>query len=364
MFYSFFANNAISNIGFENLFRYVSFRAGGALLTAFLLSIILGNFFIKKLSSISKKGQPIREKGYGPESHLKKTGTPTMGGLLIVSMFTISTLLWTNLSNAFVWIIMLLVFGFCFVGFFDDFMKLKKNDAYALSKRTRIILELIFATIGSLLIIKYLPFSQTTIFFPFFKNLSLTVHWSIFLAFAVFVIIAAANAVNITDGLDGLSSLTSINVYVVFLFFAYVMGRFDYSMYLHFHHIPGASELVIVSAAMIGALFGFLWFNCKPAQIFMGDTGSLALGAGMAGVAIILKSELILAIAGFIFVAETLSSAIQIISLRKFNKKVFLMAPLHHHFELKGMPETKIVFRFWMVSILFALIALSSLKIR
>lgn len=365
MFYNLFAENSIYLFGFENLFRYVSFRAGGALLTSFFLSIFLGKFFINYLKKIQGKGQPIREAGFGPKSHLSKAGTPTMGGLMIMTIFTLSTLLWCKTTNPFIWIILFLGLSFCAIGFYDDFSKIKKQNAYALSKRFRIGMEIIFAGTAILLIEKYLPAGLgTSIIFPFAKNFILDYGLWFFVPFAIFVIIGSANAVNLTDGLDGMASLVTINVATVLLVISYVIGRFDYSMYLHFPHVIGASELVILTASLIGSLFGFLWYNSKPAQIFMGDTGSLAIGAILAGTAIILKSELVFAIASIVLIVETISSALQIISINIWGKKIFLMAPLHHHFELKGMSEEKVVMRFWIASIVCALIALSTLKIR
>ncbi|MDR2934167.1 MAG: phospho-N-acetylmuramoyl-pentapeptide-transferase [Rickettsiales bacterium] len=365
MFYTLFAENSQYLFGAENLFRYVSFRAGGALLTSFFLSLILGKIFIKFLKKVEGKGQPIREAGAGPKSHLSKAGTPTMGGLMMMAIFSVSTLLWSNVNNPFVWIILFLGLSFCGIGFYDDFCKIKKQSAYALSKRFRIGAEILLSIIAILLIEKYLPVGLgSSITFPFFKNFVLDYGLWLFIPFAIFVIIGSANAVNITDGLDGLATLTTINIASVLLVISYIVGRFDYSMYLHFSHIFGASELTVLTASLIGSLFGFLWYNAKPAQVFMGDTGSLAIGAILAGIAIIIKSEFVFAIASLVLIVETISSALQIIFINKFGRKIFLMAPLHHHFELKGMSEEKVVMRFWIASIVCALIALSTLKIR
>jgi len=365
MFYYFFVQSVNHVFFFENLFKYISFRSGGALLTAFVLFLILGKQFISFIKMLQVNGQPIRDSGLIPSNHILKSGTPTMGGLLIVFVFIISVLLWSNLDNKFVPIILLLSTAFCGIGFYDDFLKIKKKNAYALSKRFRIIAEILAALVAVFFILNSLPNGlNTSIFVPFSKNLVIDYGLWLFLPFGVFVIIGSANAVNITDGLDGLSSLISINVATVLLILSYILGRFDYSMYLHFPNIVGASELSIVMASLIGSLLGFLWFNSKPAQIFMGDTGSLAIGAVLAGIAVILKVEFIFAIAAFVFIVETLSSLLQIIYINFFHKKILLMAPLHHHFEMKGVKEEKIVMRFWIVSIICSLIALSTLKIR
>ncbi len=290
-------------------------------MTSFFLSLLFGKFFIKVLKKIQGKGQPIRQDGAGPKSHISKAGTPTMGGLMIMAIFALSVLLWCRVDNPFVWIILFLGISFCSIGFYDDFCKVKKQDAYALSKKFRIGMEILFSCIAILLVEKYLPTGLgTSITFPFAKNFILDYGMFLFAPFAVFVIIGAANAVNLTDGLDGLASLVTINISTVLLIIAYVVSRFDYSMYLHFSHIAGASEVVVITASLIGALFGFLWYNSKPAQIFMGDTGSLAIGAVLAGIAIILKSEFVFAIASAVLIIETISSALQIISIRIWGK--------------------------------------------
>ena len=365
MLYYFFVQMNNDLFPFGNLFKYISFRMGGALLTSLLLFLLFGNCFISFIKKMQIGGQPIRESGLIPENHLLKSGTPTMGGLLIILIFIISVALWCNLNNAFVLIVTLLGLSFCCIGFYDDFMKIRKKNAYALSKKFRIGAEIIFSLVAVFCITKYLPSGlNTSIFFPFVKGLIFDYGLWLFIPFGIFVIVGSANAVNITDGLDGLSSLVSINVSIVLLILAYIFGRFDYSMYLHFPNIIGVSELSILMSALIGSLLGFLWYNSKPAQIFMGDTGSLAIGAIISGVAIILKSEFVFAISAIVLIVELLSSLIQIISINCYGKKIFLMAPLHHHFELKGMKEEKIVIRFWILSIMCALIALSTLKIR
>jgi phospho-N-acetylmuramoyl-pentapeptide-transferase len=346
-----------------NLFRYITFRAGGAVVTALLISFIFGPRIIAWLKSKQGEGQPIRADG--PQSHLvRKKGTPTMGGFLILLALSVSTLLWADLADPYVWIVLSVTVGFGLIGFFDDYRKLTRRSHRGLSGRVKLLLQVVVA-LGAciaLALIMRAPMANT-IAVPFFKNLLLNFGW-FFPVFGVLVITGASNAVNLTDGLDGLAIGPAMIAAGCFAFIAYVVGRADFSNYLQLHHIPGAGELAVFCGAMVGAGLGFLWFNAPPASVFMGDTGSLSIGAALGTVAIITKHELVLAIIGGLFVLEAISVIVQVASFKMTGRRVFRMAPLHHHFEQKGWEEPTIVIRFWIIASILAIAGLATLKLR
>jgi len=346
-----------------NLFRYLTFRTGGAVLTALFISLMLGPAVIRWLRGKQGEGQPIREDG--PESHLlTKKGTPTMGGVLILIALVITTLLWADLSNGYIWSVLVLTLGFGAIGFWDDYMKLTKRNSRGMSGRIKLLAQVTVALTATIWII-YLtdPSLATKLSLPFFKDLLVELSY-FFLVFSVLVMVGASNAVNLTDGLDGLAIVPVMIVCACFALIAYLVGRIDYATYLQINHVPHTGELAVFCGAMIGAGLGFLWYNAPPASVFMGDTGSLALGGALGGISVITKHELVLAITGGLFVAETVSVMIQVLSFKLTGKRVFLMAPLHHHFEKKGWAEPTIVIRFWIVALVLGLIGLSTLKLR
>jgi len=357
------AQEFVNQYSFLNLFNFITFRVGASILTSLFFSLIFGQFIINFLSKIQPKGQPIREDG--PETHIiKKTGTPTMGGVLIILSVLISSLLWIDLKNSFVWIGLLSLTIFGLIGLIDDYKKIKSNSSNGLKATTRIVLQLFLALSISLIILNILDDNiDTSIAFPFFKNLIVNFGY-FYLVISLFIIIGSANAVNLTDGLDGLAIVPVMIVAMTFAFIAYVSGNIVFSDYLLINYIPGTGELSVLCGALIGSALGFLWFNAPPAKVFMGDTGSLALGATIGSIAIMVKHEIVLAIAGGLFVLETLSVVIQVVSFKLTGKRVFMMAPLHHHFEKKGWAESTIVIRFWIITIVLALISLATLKIR
>jgi phospho-N-acetylmuramoyl-pentapeptide-transferase len=341
------------------IFRYITFRTIYATITALVISFILGPWLIEKLQ-VLQIGQSIRK--VGPESHFKKEGTPTMGGTLILLAIVLPTLLWTDLSNIYVWVTLLVTVGFGVVGFVDDYRKVRKKSSDGLSAREKMLyLVFIAAAAGTILVI-YPPF-QTTLVMPFFKGVRPDLG-IFYVPFAVLVIVGASNAVNLTDGLDGLAIGPTIIASGTYLLFAYLAGNVRLSEYLQISSVQGAGELAVLCGAMVGAGLGFLWFNTYPAQVFMGDVGSLSLGGALGTIAVITKQEIVLVIVGGIFVVEALSVIFQVTSFRLYGKRIFRMAPLHHHFELKGWPEPKIIVRFWIISIILALVALSTLKLR
>ena len=345
-----------------NIFRYITFRTGGALLTAFAIGLIAGPRFIAWLKSKQANGQPIRSNG--PATHLAKQGTPTMGGLLILIAILIATLLWANLLNPYVWVLLFVLLGFGLAGFLDDYLKLTENNSKGVSGWQKIGLQAAVSIIACVWMISLENGSMgTTLTLPFFKNIFLDLSY-FYIPFVLVVFIGTSNAVNLTDGLDGLVSIPVIMTTFVFMVIAYLVGRIDYAAYLHVYYVAGAGEMVVFCGALIGGVLGFLWFNTHPARVFMGDTGSLALGGVLGALAVATKHELLLLIAGGIFVLEALSDIIQVGSYKLRGKRVFLMAPLHHHFEKKGWSEKTVVIRFWIVSILIALVALATLKIR
>lgn len=345
-----------------NLFQYTTFRAVMAALTALMFSLLLGPWTIRKLTEL-KVGQAVRHDG--PQTHLVKTGTPTMGGSLILTAITVSTLLWGNLGNHYIWILLVVTLGTGALGFYDDWKKVVYKDPKGVSARLKMVWQSSIA-IAAALVLFYstkLP-ASTTFIVPFFKQIAYPLGGLGFCILTYLVIVGASNAVNLTDGLDGLAAFPVVMVSAGLAVFAYVSGHAEFSRYLQLPHIPGANELMIFCAAMCGACLGFLWFNAYPAQVFMGDVGALALGAALGTVAVIVRQEIVLAIMGGLFVVEALSVMIQVGWYKRTKKRIFLMAPIHHHFEVKGWPETQVVIRFWIITIVLVLIGLATLKIR
>lgn len=353
----------IEKFNFLNLFNYITFRAGGALFTSLLISFLVGPSLINFLKKIQKNGQPIRKDG--PKTHLiSKAGTPTMGGTLILSSLVISTLLWSNLSNELVWLILFVTLSFGIIGGIDDYKKLKSNSSDGLSGKLRLFIEFFIAFLFVFFLTKISsPELINVLSIPYFKEFYINIGFY-YLIFGAFVIVGASNAVNLTDGLDGLAIGPIMITALSFCMIAYFSGNFIYASYLKIHFISGAGELVIICAALIGSGLGFLWYNAPPAMIFMGDTGSLSVGSTIGAIAVATKHEIILAIIGGLFVLETVSVMMQVISFKLTGKRIFKMAPLHHHFEQKGWSEPTIVIRFWIISIILALIGLASLKLR
>jgi phospho-N-acetylmuramoyl-pentapeptide-transferase len=346
-----------------NLFRYITFRSGGAMVTALVISFLLGPHLILWLRRKQSNGQPIRPDG--PNGHLiRKKGTPTMGGFLILIALAISTLLWADLTNPYVWIVLLVTVGFGLIGFFDDYRKLTNNSHHGISGRARLALEIVLGTAACLAIAFVAPTGlANALAVPFFKNVLIELGW-FYLPFGVLVIIGASNAVNLTDGLDGLAIVPSMIAAGCFAFIAYLAGNLIFANYLQIHHIAGAGELTVFCGAMVGASLGFLWFNAPPAMVFMGDTGSLSIGAALGTISVIAKHELVLAIIGGLFVLEAISVIVQVVSFKMTGRRVFRMAPLHHHFEQKGWEEPTIVIRFWIIAWILAIVGLATLKLR
>ena len=354
--------NFSDQIGALNVFRYITFRTASAMMTAGLFVFLFGPAIIDILRVRQGKGQPIREDG--PKTHLAKRGTPTMGGLMILGGVTVSTLLWANLSNAYVWVVLGVTLSYGAIGFYDDYLKVTKRTTDGFSTRIRLGLELVVAAVATYAIMKLsAPQFSGRLAVPFLKNMLIDLG-PLFVIFGVVVIAGSGNAVNLTDGLDGLAIVPVMIAAAAFGIFAYVAGRFDWARYLQVHYIAGTGELAIICGALIGAGLGFLWFNAPPAMIFMGDTGSLALGGALGTIAVATKHEIVLAVVGGLFVLEALSVIIQVASFKMTGKRVFRMAPLHHHFEQKGWAEATVVVRFWIISVCLALIGLATLKLR
>ncbi len=346
-----------------NLFRYITFRAGGALFTALALSLIFGGPLIRKLRQLQKKGQPIREDG--PESHIiAKAGTPTMGGVLILGTVILSTILWGRSDNGFIWIVLMVTLGFGAIGFVDDYMKVTQQSTKGFSSKARLGIGVLISLVAAIWA-AYLhePELSRQLALPIFKDVLINLGY-VYFAFAIIVILGAANAVNLTDGLDGLAIMPVIIAGGTLGAIAYIVGRTDFTEYLDVHYVAGTGELLIFASALIGAGLGFLWFNAPPADVFMGDTGSLALGGALGAIAVVTKHELVLAIVGGLFVVEALSVIIQVLYFKRTGKRVFLMAPIHHHFEKKGWHESQIVIRFWIIALVLALVGLATLKLR
>ncbi len=345
-----------------NLFKYLTFRTGGAVMTAMIIAFIIGPRFICWLRQWQGQGQPIRDDG--PESHLVKQGTPTMGGIMILLSMTISVVLWADLSNPYVWAVMMVTLGYGMIGFADDYLKVSKKNTKGLSGKLKLLGQLLFAGLAAVIIASVQPQELNShLAVPFFKDVLINLGW-FFPIFAVFVMIGASNAVNLTDGLDGLATVPVIIACGVFAIISYLVGHAVFSGYLQIHYVPGAGELSVICAAVIGGCIGFLWFNAPPAMVFMGDTGSLALGGTLGSIAVVTKHELVLAIVGGLFVLETVSVIVQVASFKLTGKRVFRMAPLHHHYEKKGWAEPTIVIRFWIIAVILALIGLATLKLR
>ncbi len=340
------------------VFRYITFRTIYATITALMISFILGPWLIATLQRL-QIGQTIRK--VGPESHFVKEGTPTMGGALILLAIILPTLLWADLTNLYIWVTLLVISGYGAVGFIDDYLKVVRKNSDGISARQKMFWQIAIALLA--MVFLYNNGLDTRLSFPFFKNFNPDLGM-FYIPFAILVIVGASNAVNLTDGLDGLAIGPMIIASATFLLLAYLVGNAKLSGYLQITGIQGAGELAILCGAMVGAGLGFLWFNAYPAQVFMGDVGSLSLGGALGIIAVITKNEFVLVIVGGIFVIEALSVIVQVISFRYWGRRVFRMAPIHHHFELKGWAEPKIIVRFWIISIVLALIALSTLKLR
>ncbi len=344
--------------GLANLIRYQTFRAGAALMTALVIGLVIGPKFISMLRVRQGKGQPIREDG--PQSHLAKRGTPTMGGLMILIALVVSMLLWMDLTSPLVWACLAVTIGFGLIGFLDDYDKVTKSSHKGVSGKTRLIGEFLVAGVASWILVSQI---NTNLYVPFFSDRFIPLG-PFYYAFAAFVIVGAGNAVNLTDGLDGLATMPVVIAAGAFAIIAYLAGRADFSVYLGIPHVPRAGELAILCAGIMGACLAFLWFNAPPAAVFMGDTGSLALGGALGAIAVAAHHEIVLAIVGGLFVMEALSVIIQVAVYKRTGKRVFKMAPIHHHFEQLGWKESTVVIRFWIVSIVLALIGLSTLKLR
>ncbi|BAV96548.1 phospho-N-acetylmuramoyl-pentapeptide-transferase [Lysobacter enzymogenes] len=345
-----------------NLFGYLTFRGILSALTALALSLWWGPAVIRRLGQL-KGGQPIRKDG--PQSHFSKAGTPTMGGALILITVIASVLLWGDLRNKYVWIVLLVMLAFGAIGWYDDWIKIVRRDPNGLKSRWKYLLQSIFGLAAGLYLWLYADVpAATTFYVPLFKSVALPLAGVGFVAIAYLWIVGFSNAVNLTDGLDGLAIMPTVLVACALGIFAYASGHAEFSKYLQIPQVPGAGELVIICAAIAGAGLGFLWFNTYPAMVFMGDIGALALGAVLGTIAIIVRQELVLVIMGGIFVIETLSVMIQVASFKLTGKRVFRMAPIHHHFELKGWPEPRVIVRFWIISVVLVLIGLATLKVR
>ncbi|MEX0286437.1 MAG: phospho-N-acetylmuramoyl-pentapeptide-transferase [Paracoccaceae bacterium] len=348
--------------GFFNLFNYITFRAGGAFMTSLIFAFLFGRPLINVLRERQGKGQPIRDDG--PESHFAKAGTPTMGGLLIVGALVTSTLLWARMDNPFIWLVLFVTLAYALIGFADDYAKVSKQNTKGVSSKMRLALGIFIAIIAALLASWYHPESlQNQLALPVFKD-TLVNLGILYVPFAVIVIVGSANAVNLTDGLDGLAIMPAMIAGTTLGIIAYAVGRIDFTEYLDVHYVPGTGEILIFSMALFGAGLGFLWYNAPPAAVFMGDTGSLALGGALGAIAVATKHELVLAIVGGLFVVEALSVIIQVLYFKRTGKRVFLMAPIHHHYEKKGWAESTIVIRFWIISLILAMIGLATLKVR
>lgn len=347
---------------FFNLFRYLTFRTGGAIMTALIICFFIAPPMIRWLKKKQKQGQPIREDG--PETHFAKAGTPTMGGLMILISVTVSTLLWANLANPFIWYALVVMVGYGLIGFGDDYLKLTKRNTKGLPGKLKILCQIVIGLVATIGIMQALPQDiNMHVAIPFFKNLFIYIGW-FFPVWALLVIIGSSNAVNLTDGLDGLAIVPVAIAAACFGLISYLVGRADFAGYLQIPYVPGTGELAILCGALIGGAMGFLWYNAPPAMIFMGDTGSLAMGGVLGGIAVMVKHELVLAVIGGLFVLETVSVIVQVVSFKLTGKRVFAMAPLHHHFEKKGWSEPTIVIRFWIIAVILALIGLSTLKLR
>ena len=354
--------NYVDIFSFLNVFKYLTVRTGLAMFTSMLVVFLIGTPFINFFSA-RQIINPIREDG--PDEHIiKKIGTPTMGGVLILLGLFSSILLWGNLSSPYIWVLIFIVASFGLLGAYDDYKKIKFSNSSGVSFKFKIIIQIIIAVLGILILTHFTDHPDLkNLYFPFFKNLLINLGW-FFIPFSVFIIVGSSNAVNLTDGLDGLATVPVILVAACFAFISYVTGNIVFSEYLQIPYIEGVGEVTVFLGSVIGACLGFLWFNAPPAKIFMGDTGSLALGGSLGAVGIITKHEIVLAITGGLFVLEATSVIVQVLSYKLTGKRVFKMAPIHHHFEKKGWAESTIVVRFWIISIILAMIGLATLKLR
>jgi phospho-N-acetylmuramoyl-pentapeptide-transferase len=350
-------------VSFLNVFRYITFRTGGSIVTALIFVFLFGGPIIATLRVKQGKGQPIRNDG--PQSHLvTKIGTPTMGGLMILSGLLVSTLLWANPSNPYVWIVLGVTLSFGVIGFYDDYLKVTRQSHAGFAGRTRLAVEAVIAVVACVAIAHLgRPPTATSLVFPFFKDLVINLGWA-FVLVGGFVIVGAGNAVNLTDGLDGLAIVPVMIAAASFGLISYLAGNAVFAEYLQIHYVAGTGELAVLCGAVIGASLGFLWFNAPPASIFMGDTGSLSLGGLLGTVAVAIKHEIVLAVVGGLFVLEAVSVIVQVVSFKLTGKRVFKMAPIHHHFEQLGWTEPQIVIRFWIVAVVLALGGLATLKLR
>lgn len=347
---------------FFNLFRYITFRAGGAFMTALFFGFLFGPPLINVLRRTQGKGQPIRADG--PEGHFAKAGTPTMGGLLIVGALLFSTMLWARLDNPFVWMVALVTLAFGLIGFWDDYAKVSKQNVKGVPGKVRLGVGFLIAGVAAYWATIFHPADlQYQLALPVFKDTLINLG-VFFIPFAMFVIVGAANAVNLTDGLDGLAIMPVMIAAGALGIIAYAVGRVDFTDYLDVHYVPGTGEILVFVAGLAGGGLGFLWYNAPPAAVFMGDTGSLALGGALGAIAVAAKHEIVLGIVGGLFVVEAMSVIIQVLYFKKTGKRVFLMAPIHHHFEKKGWAEPQIVIRFWIIALVLALIGLATLKVR
>jgi phospho-N-acetylmuramoyl-pentapeptide-transferase len=347
---------------FFNLFRYITFRAGGAFITSLVFGFVFGKPLINLLRRKQGRGQPIRTDG--PESHFSKAGTPTMGGAMILGALLVSTVLWARLDNMFVWVVLFVTVSFGIIGFADDYAKVSKQNSTGVSSKVRLGLGFIIALIASIAASQLHPGGLSLqVAIPIMKD-TLIPFGILFFPFAMLVIVGTANAVNLTDGLDGLAIMPVMIAAAALGVLAYAVGRVDFTQYLDVHYVPGTGELFVFCMALIGGGLGFLWYNAPPAAIFMGDTGSLALGGALGSIAVLTKHEIVWMIIGGVFVAEALSVIIQVFWFKRTGKRVFLMAPIHHHFEKKGYAESQIVIRFWIIALVLAMIGLATLKVR
>ena len=361
MLYNFLLN-FVEYFTFLNVFKYITFRTGLSVFTSLFIVLIIGTPFIKYFST-KKILNPIRNDG--PSDHIiKKIGTPTMGGVIILFGLLTSVILWGDLKNIYLIFCIYVALTFGALGAYDDYIKIKFNNSSGISSKLKLLLQIILSIIGISVLTYFSDYSEiTNLYFPFFKNLIMNLGW-FFIPFGVFVIVGSSNAVNLTDGLDGLATVPVMLVAACFAFISYVTGNIVFSDYLQIPYIEGTGEISIFCGAMIGSCLGFLWFNAPPAKIFMGDTGSLSLGGSLGAIGIITKHEIVLAITGGLFVLEAVSVMVQVISYKMTGKRVFKMAPIHHHFEKKGWPESTVVIRFWIISIILAMIGLATLKLR
>ena len=347
---------------FLNFFNFLTVRTGLAVITAMLIVFVIGDKFINYFST-KKITNPIRSDG--PKDHLiKKIGTPTMGGLLILIGLFSGVFLWSDLKSPYNWLLIFITFSFGALGALDDFMKIKSRTSHGIPSKFKFIIQIVLGLISLIILYKFIDSEITNnLYFPFFKNLVINLGW-FFIPFYLFVIVGSSNAVNLTDGLDGLATVPVILVAGCFAFISYVSGNIIFSEYLLIPYIEGVGEIAVFCGAIIGASIGFLWFNAPPAKIFMGDTGSLALGGSLGTIAVVTKHEIVLAITGGLFVLEAVSVIVQVVSFKLTGKRIFMMAPIHHHFEKKGWPESTVVIRFWIISLILAMIGLATLKLR